>query len=211
MPELRSTLIERVIRNVYGGQPTDDSSITANLVNKFIEDGCAIAAKANYKDSIQIDGVSYVNNSFYTTYKGITFTNDEKFIYVATLPKIPLGLGTSFGLSSLRIKDASGNNSLDCVPVSENQWTYFELMPMIPNKIIYKSEGIFIYAKSVIQLNIGYTANVSMISSGDDTNLSSVLNVPQDYIPIIFDYCVKALIQQRQQPKDLANDGSDNV
>jgi hypothetical protein len=208
---LRSELIERVIRNVFGGQPTDDASITANLVNKFIEDGCAIAAKANYKDSIQLDGVTYVNNSFYTTYKGITFSNDEKFAYVATLPKIPLGLGKNEGIASLRVKDGSGNVSLDALPLSENQWTYYQSMPMIPNKLLYKPEGIFVYVLSVLQLNVGYTANITMVSSGDDTNLSSVLNVPQDYIPIIFDYCVKALMQQRAAPKDIVNDGEDNV
>lgn len=208
---LRSELIERVIRNVYGGQPTDDSSITASLVNKFIEDGCAVAAKANYKDSIQMDGVSYVNNSFSITYKGITFSNDEKFSYVATLPKIPLGLGRNEGISSLRFKDGSGNVSYDAIPISENQWAYLSAMPLIPNKILYKPEGIFVYVLSVLQLNVGYTANITMISSGDDTNLSSVLNVPQDYVPIIFDYCVKALMQQRGAPKDITNDGEDNV
>lgn len=207
----RYEIIERIIRNVYGGQPTDDSNITANLVNKWLEDAVATAAKLNYKDSISIDGVGYINNSFFTTFKGIPLTKDEQFSYVATLPQIPLGIGKNQGISSLRIKDSKGNVTLDALPISEDQWTYTQEMPLIPNKVIYKSEGSFVYVLSTLNLNIGYTVNVTMISSGDDTNLNSILNVPQDYISIIIDYCTKALMQQRAQPKDEADDGEDSV
>ena len=210
MINTRYQIIERIIRNVYGEQPTDDSNITVNLVNKWLEDGIATAVKLNYKDAIQVDGIGYVNNSFYLTFKGITFSQDDQFTYVATLPQIPLGIGKNEGISSLRFRDASGKISIDAIPLSENQWTYVKQMPPIKNSILYKPEGSFVYALSELILSIGFTANVTMISSGDDTNLNSVLNVPQDYISIIIDYCSERLSKSRQEPKDLADDGADN-
>ena len=87
----RSFYIERIIRQVYGGQPTDDSEITPNLVNSFINDGIALAAKQNYIESIKMDGVAYVNNGFSTTFSGIAITSDttNNLGYKLTLPQIP--------------------------------------------------------------------------------------------------------------------------
>lgn len=210
MINTRYEIIERVIRKVYGEQPNNDASITNNLVNKWIEDGIAAAAKLNYKESIQLDGIGYVNNSFYLTFKNITFTQDEQFQFIGTLPQIPLGIGKNQGISSLRIKDNQNNISYDVLPLSEDEWTFARALPPIPNKLLYKPEGRSIYVLTTLLLNIGYTATASMISSGDDTNLDSVLNVPQEYIPAIIEYCSNMLMQERQVPKDVTNDGADN-
>ena len=71
----RKTFIERILRQIYNGQPSDDSSITFNQVNQWLNDAIGVAAKKNYTDSIQMDGVAYVNNSFYTSYSGLTITS----------------------------------------------------------------------------------------------------------------------------------------
>lgn len=210
MINTRYEIIERVIRKVYGEQPNNDASITNNLVNKWIEDGIAAAAKLNYKESIQLDGIGYVNNSFYLTFKNIVFTQDEQFQFIGTLPQIPIGIGKNQGISSLRIKDNQNNISYDVLPLSEDEWTFARALPPIPNKLLYKPEGRSIYVLTTLLLNIGYTATASMISSGDDTNLDSVLNVPQEYIPAIIEYCSNMLMQERQVPKDITNDGADN-
>lgn len=210
MINTRAEIIERIVRKVYGEQPNNDASITNNLVNKWIEDGIAAAAKLNYKESIQLDGIGYVNNSFYLTFKNITFTQDEQFQFIGTLPQIPLGIGKNQGISSLRIKDNQNNISYDVLPLSEDEWTFARALPPIPNKLLYKPEGRSIYVLTTLLLNIGYTATASMISSGDDTNLDSVLNVPQEYIPAIIEYCSNMLMQERQVPKDVTNDRQDN-
>lgn len=210
MINTRAEIIERIIRKVYGEQPNNDAAITYNLVNKWIEDGIAAAAKLNYKEALQLDGIGYVNNSFYLTFKNIAFTEDEQFQFIGTLPQIPLGIGKNEGISSVRIKDSLNNVSFDVLPLSQSEWTYARSMPPIPNKLLYKSEGQSIYVLTTLLLNIGYTATVSMISSGDDRNLDSVLNVPQEYIPAIIEYCSNMLLQERQVPKDVTNDGQDN-
>jgi hypothetical protein len=57
----RLEFIERHLRQIYGGFPTDDAQITNNLVNSWLNDAIAAAAKQNQKDNIALDGISYKN------------------------------------------------------------------------------------------------------------------------------------------------------
>lgn len=203
----RAAFIEMVLRNVYGEQMSDDASMTKGLVNTWIEPGIGLAVKQNYKDSISFDGVSYINNSFYTQFKGLAITKEESFVYKMTLPQIPLGIGKNEGVNILRFVDSNGKLSDPAIPLSENQLGYAGRMRRIPNKTTYWPEGIFLYVNSTLQLN-NYTGSVRMVSGGDPTDLNSQLNVPADYTPIILDYCIKNLMQERMRIKDVVNDGA---
>lgn len=205
---LRRTYIEKILRKVYGDFPNDDSSITFNLVNVWLNEGSALAAKQNQKDNISIDGISYINNSFYTTYKNRSIIQDETFIWKITLPEIPLGIGRNEGVSVIQLKDSSGQLTLPLIQLSENQRTYFQTMRPIPNKLLCYCEGLYVYVVSTLLLS-QYTASITMVSAGDFTNLDSELNVPQDYMPVIDAYLTKMLMEERLVPQDLANDGVD--
>lgn len=204
----RAHLIEQILRQVYGSQPTDDASVTPNLVNQMINQGIGVAAKQNYTEAIQLDGVGYVNNSFYSTFKGLTVTADENFKWKISLPEVPLGVGKNEGISTLVFKSDSGEVSRPVVWLSQNQVTYYQSMPIIANKILAYSEGNVVYALTTLQLN-QYTATATIVSGGDSTNLNSVLRVPDNYIPVIVDYVTKSLIAARLQTQDKANDGND--
>lgn len=208
--ETRRIFIERTLRQIYGGQPSDDSTITVNLVNKYLEDAIAAAAKANYKDAITIDGIGYVNNSFYTTFKDIAITSDGNFTWKVQLPQIPIGIGQNEGISTFRLKDESGNITLPFVPLTENQKTYYQGMRLIPNKILYYYEGSYAYIISTLILN-QYTVDVTMISGGDATDLDSILNVPPDYYPVMIEYLKQQLMFERMTPTDDTNDGRDII
>lgn len=204
----RSFYIERIIRQVYGGQPTDDSEITPNLVNSFINDGIALAAKQNYIESIKLDGVAYVNNGFSTTFSGIAITTDttNNLGYKLTLPQIPVALGKNEGINTLRFRDENGFISQSVIWLSSNQAGYADNMKPIPNKIYAYNEGSTVRFTSALPL-YQYTATVSMVSGGDSANLSSELNVPDDWYPMVNDYVLKMLMLQKAQPQDAANDG----
>lgn len=205
----RLTYIEMVRRQIYGGQPSDDAVITVNLVNKWLPFATAAAAKQNYKDNLTIDGINYVNNSFYTVFKGIAVTKDENFLWKIQLPSIPLGIGSSDGISTLEFKDASTNQiSFPVVWLSENQRSFQRGMRTIPNKILAYSQGEFVYALSTIMLS-EYTASVTMISGGDSSDLQSTVNIPDDYMPLIVEYLKQQLMFSLSVPVDNANDGRD--
>lgn len=208
----RQVYIELIRRQIYGGQPNDDAEITIQLVNKWLDFGIAFAAQKNYIDSVKLDGIAYVNNSFYTTYKALEVTQDEQFLWKIELPHIPFGLGATEGVSQLKFKDSASNQlSYPVVWLTMNQLSYQRGMRTIPNKLLAYSEGTYIYVMSTIILS-QYTAQATMVSGGSGSDLSSVINVPDNYMVDVTEYIKQQLNFERNQPVDLAaGDGQDAI
>lgn len=207
---IKAALIEQILRKVYGGQPSDDASITKGLVNQYVIAGMALAARQNYTDNIKLEGVGYVNNSFYATFKDLPFTADEENLYKIVLPQIPLGIGSVEGISRVVCKDANGKISGSVIMLSENQVAYYRNMRNIPNKVMGYPEGTNFFVITPLIMT-AYTAQVTMISGGDANDLNSQVNIPNDYIPFITDYVYKELMAERMSPVENANDGIDVV
>lgn len=206
----RRTFIEQIRRLMYGDQPPAEANITVGLVNAWLNQGIGVAARKNYLDSIQLDGISYVNNSFYTKFSDIAVTADEQFLWKVELPQLPIGIGNSEGISKLQFKDSDSNQiSQTVVFLTQNQTTYFNGMTPIPNKLLAYSQGKYVYIVSTIMLS-SYTANVTMVSGGLSTDLDSTLNVPDDYIPVIIEFLKQQLMFQRTVPRDNVDDGIDS-
>lgn len=206
----RAVFIERLRRQVYGDFPSDDSTITDNLVNQWILDGTSIAAKKNYTDNLQLEGVAFVNNGFYSTFKSLAITKDEQFLYKFTLPEIPLGIGSVDGISRVVFKDENNNISYPGILLSENQVGIARSMRPIPNKTICYPEGGDCFIITTLIMT-PYTASVTMVSGGDSGNLNSTLNIPGDYISVIVQYIQQQLLLERNQPVNAANDGNDSI
>lgn len=204
---IRSIFIERVRREIYGEQPSNDAAITIGLVNNLINEAVAVAAQKNYEKNQQIEGIGFVNNSFYTTFKGLAITEDERFLYKLTLPDIPVGIGKNDGISSLRLSDGS-NVSFDCIPLSQSQKAYARSMRPIPNKTLYYPEGNKAFIISTLILT-QYTGTVTMISAGLSTDLSSEITVPPDFYPLMESYIKSILMAERSVAKDVTNDGAE--
>lgn len=207
----RYALIERILRQIYNGQPSDDSSITYNLVNQWLNDAVGLAVKKNYTDSIQMDGVAYVNNSFYTTFTNIDINAEsvDTVTYSIDLPVIPYALGRNEGVAMLQFV-GDKKTSQTAIPLSMNQVAYIEQLRPIQNKILYWIEGKNIYVKSSIPLT-QYKATLRLISGGDSTDLTSTLIIPDDYMPMVVEYIKGQLAFERSRPIDSSNDGVDNL
>jgi hypothetical protein len=205
----RKTFIERILRQIYNGQPSDDSNITFNLVNQWLNDAIGVAAKKNYTDSIQMDGVAYVNNSFYTSYSGLTITSVNNTTFKFTLPQIPVALGKNEGLATLNFSNNNTPTTFGAVPLSMNQVSYQDTLRPIQNKVVYWSQGQEVYMSTGIPLT-AYKANVRMVSGGDSTDLNSTLIIPDDYVPVMVEYIKAQLAFERSRPIDASNDGVDN-
>jgi hypothetical protein len=204
----RAQFIERVRRQIYNGQPSDDATITVGLVNNYLSDAIAFAAKTNYKDNVNLDGIGYLNGSFYTRFTNLSISASSPLQWKVTLPEVPLGIGRNEGISTIELKDEKGNITRPFIPISESQKTYYQDMRPIPGKILYFYEGGILYILSATQLN-PYTINVTMASGGDISDLSSTLNVPPDYFPIMMEYLQRQLLMELSQKVDVANDGLD--
>jgi hypothetical protein len=205
----RKTFIERILRQIYNGQPSDDSSITFNQVNQWLNDAIGVAAKKNYTDSIQMDGVAYVNNSFYTSYSSLTITQVDNTTFKFTLPQIPVALGKNEGIATLQFSNSKTPTSFGAVPLSMNQVGYQDTLRPIQNKVVYWPQGQEVYMSTGIPLT-AYKANVRMISGGDSSDLNSTLIIPDDYVPVMVEYIKAQLAFERSRPIDTSNDGVDN-
>ena len=83
-------------------------------------------------------------------------------------------------------------------------------MRQIPNKLLAYQQGEFVYVISQLILS-EYTANVTLVSAGDSTDLDSTLNVPEDYFSVMVEYIKQQLVFERNQPVDVNNDGNDSI
>jgi hypothetical protein len=205
----RNIFIERILRQIYDGQPSDDSNITYNLVNQWLNDAIGLAVKKNYTDSIQMDGVAYVNNSFYTSYSDLAITSVDNTTFKLTLPIIPIALGKNEGIATLQFSNSKSPTSFGAVPLSMNQVGYQDTLRPIQNKVLYWSQGQDVYMSTGIPLT-AYKATVRMISGGDSSDLNSILIIPDDYIPLMVEYIKGQLAFERSRPIDVSNDGVDN-
>jgi hypothetical protein len=193
---------------IYNGQPNDDATITFDLVNEWLNDAIGVVAKANYVESIKLDGISYLNNAFYSSFSNLAITQDKVNLYKFQLPEYPIGIGQNEGIASVVVENANGNISYDAIPLTTIQVSYVRGRRTPPNKMLYYNENSFIFLITSVPL-FNYTAQVRMVSGGDSSDMDSILNIPSDYIPQIIDYIVKNLLLERSQPVDLANDGTD--
>jgi len=205
----RAIIIERILRQIYGSQPSDDSNITYNLVNQWLNDAIGIAIKKNYTDSIQLDGIAYINNAFYTTFNDISITPLDLTTYQLQLPQIPIALGRNEGIATLQFVDTKGLVSHTGIPLSINQIAYIDTLRPIQNKLVYWNENNHIYVKTNIILS-KYKAKVRMVSGGDSSDLNSTLIIPDDYMPMVIEYIKNQLIIEQQRPIDVDNDGVDS-
>lgn len=207
----RKIFIERILRQIYNGQPSDDSSITFNQVNQWLNDAIGLVVKKNYTESIQMDGVAYINNSFYTTFTGLDISPEtvDNVTYSVDLPVIPYSLGRNEGIATLQFV-GDKKTSQTAIPLSMNQVAYIEQLRPIQNKILYWNEGDKIFVKSTIPLS-NYKATLRLISGGDSSDLASTLVVPDDYVPMIVEYIKGQLAFERSRPIDQSNDGVDNI
>lgn len=205
----REQYIEQIRRQIYGGFPQDDAEITVSLVNIWLDQAIAYAAQKCYQDNLKIEGIAFVNNGFYSTFKNISVTKDENFLWKAELPQIPPGIGSSEGISTVVFKSSTNQISFPVILMSQNQRSFQRGMREIPNKLIGYQEGNYIYALSTIQLS-QYTMTCTMISGGVSSDLDSVLNVPPDYLTFVTEYLKQQLGFERNQPVDAVSDGIDS-
>lgn len=203
----RDVFIELISREYHGGFAPDDTSITNNFINTYIEPAIGVAAQTCYDKNVAVEGVGYVNNSFYTTFKSLTITSDGNFLWKVTLPEIPQGLGQVDGISRFVIKDnTTPQTSFPVLLLSENQVSIQKGMRNIPNKLIGYPEGKYLYIQSTLILS-SFTGQVTMISGGSSTELTSEINVPPNYLPVMQDWIMKQLMLLKAQPVDVTNDG----
>lgn len=204
----RLFFIQRLLRQVYNGEPPDSASITTNFVNSLLNDAIAVATKKHYGESLQIENISFMSNSFYTTFRGIAITSGLEFgYYTAQLPQIPLALGKNDSIASIRVNDESGI-SQPILRLSVEQVNQYGKLPKPKGIPVWEENSTLVFDSPSYPLYT-CTAVVRMVSGGDSANLGSQINIPDEWIPMVNDYVMQKCVIELQQPKDTVNDGAE--
>ena len=205
----RKVLIEQIRRMLYGSIPTDDANITEKEINLYINEGIAYMAKINYSDTIKLDGIETVADSFYATFKNLAITRDsDTGYYSLTLAQVPLGLSRGYGISTVTFPTSTGL-AKSPIPISPRELDYIDNLKQPPSKIFYWAEGKKLWFKSYTNL-VGRLAIVRMVST-ETTDLDAEINVPQEYITDIINLVMNQLRTRKGSPQDSTNDGLDKV
>jgi len=205
----RRVLIEQIRRMLYGGVPTDDANISEKEINLYINEALAYMAKINYTDSIKLDGIESIADSFYLTFKNLAIVKDnDTGYYSLDLPQVPLGLARGYGIATVTFPTSTGL-AKSPIPISVRELDYMDNLKQPPSKIFYWPEGKKLWFKSYTNL-VGKFAIVRMVST-ETADLDSELNVPQEYITDIINLVMNQLRPRKGAPQDSTNDGLDKI
>lgn len=205
----RKVLIEQIRRIFYGGVPNDDANLSEKEVNTYINEAIAYMAKVNYTDSVKLDGIETVADSFYATFKNLAITKDnDTGYYSLDLPQVPLGLARGYGISTVTFPTSTGL-AKSPIPISPRELDYIDQLKQPPSKIFYWAEGKKLWFKSYTNL-VGKFAIVRMVST-ETSDLDAEINVPQEYITDIINMVINQLKIRKGTPEDTVNDGVDKA
>ncbi len=205
MSTTRRQVIELIIRQLSGGIPSQDTELTPNLVNLYLNSAIGFAVKSNYKEEVQINGIESVSDAFYATFPGITISYDDSLAqYNATLPQQAVGVGAGWDISSFIVLTPSGKKIFaHPIKPTEEAFLYRNSKPC--NEVFYWLNGSKAFLHSTQDITKS-KAIVRMIVS-QSTNLDAEITVPDSYMPVIIDYMAKTLGIMMNMPIDISNDG----
>lgn len=203
----RQQLIDRILRFYYDGIPDEDSQITNNEVDLYINDAIATVMNKQAMDDYNITGIMSVPDGYVTTYTIPTPSlNNSTGFYQSTLPHPPMG---SIGESSISGVFFGGNRgqSKPILYIRPSEVDYFAFMPKPPQAAFYWIEGssIYFWCRTDITHITDYIY-VRMATNVQSSN-STVLNIPPDAVELVFNDVIQKLLPRKNIRQDNIIDG----
>jgi hypothetical protein len=198
-------VLETIQRLMLGSIASDDTELTINLINQHLNAAIGYAAKTNYKEEIQLNGIENVSDAFYTSFTNINISKDQNTgWYNATLPQQPAGIGAGWDISGFMLTTGSGAK-LFAHPISPREVEFLYNAKKPCNEIFYwvNCDTVSLHSGQDITK---YKANVRMIST-QSSDLDSVVTIPDGYMPVVVKYLSEVLGIEVQRPIDSSSDG----
>lgn len=197
---------EEVRTAFYGGIPSDDASFSIRYFGELIGLEVAEYARQNAFENSNQGELSYANDSFITTYKNLAVAYDTQGKYYYTvLPDIPPALPRNQEIARI---SPVGSNRREFFPMSQKDKGIQDLLPSIPNVILYYTEG-----GNIIYDNITFTMpsliDLRMVGTVPSGNLlDATLNLSKNYQFAIMTKILSTLDPLRFR-KDIINNAVD--
>lgn len=205
----RREICELIQLRIAGGTPSQDFEPTLDELNLKLDPAAASAAMKNYADGVNVDGIEFVGDAFYTTIKNLTLIEDTDTPYFkTTLPVAPLALPRGYDVASVAVMAGRNRLSANGVRVTPQQLDYYKSLPTPPNSFFYWFENTTLYVESFTEMT-GMKLLVRMASSSIDKSLDSKFYVPDDYLGFVMEIVERQYLPRA--PQDSSNDGKNIV
>lgn len=200
----KAQMIELIQRDVNNGLPFDDAQITDNEISLWLGQAVASVMEQRYKESAEMESITYMNDFYYATFKNRTVSKDtDTGYYYLCLPQVPLGLPRGIAISGVYFKSAEGQLTETVIQVAPQEIDIMRSLPMPKNKIYGWAEGELFYMMSYKNIK-DLKAVVRMVTSKfGDTD-----DIPDNIGVAAADLVIRRL-RARTGLQDISNDGTD--
>lgn len=200
----KAQMIELIQRDVNNGLPFDDAQITDNEISLWLGQAVASVMEQRYKESAEIESITYMNDFYYATFKNRTVSKDtDTGYYYLCLPQVPLGLPRGIAISGVYFKSAEGQLTETVIQIAPQEIDIMRGLPMPKNKIYGWAEGDLFYMMSYKNIK-DLKGVVRMVTTkfGDDDDIPDNIGVAAADLVI-------RRVRSRAGIQDISNDGND--
>lgn len=201
-------MIDRVIRAYYQDYASEESTLTNNIVQLYINDAVAMALSNAMQKNYVVTGIQSVPEGFMSTFIINSFTKDENTgFYSADLPHPPIGVPENSSVAGVFFGGVKGQ-SRPVLEVKPNEVDYFRFMPTPPQAAFYWMESGTIYLW--LRTNLPSTTLLYVrMATHVPTDLNAPMNIPPDAVDFVFNYVMQQLMKGKANTGDSVLDGKD--
>lgn len=204
----KKMLIERIRRHMADGFPNNDFSISQNEVLLMIDSAIASRIVGHAFENYKIEGALAVPEAYIITYAlSVPTLNTNTMEYEVAMPQPPLSLPLGHSVTNIYFGGTKGK-SQPVFMVKAKRAAYRDYMPK-PTGILARIEGATLILSTSNGQPLNPLVNTLYITmpSARTTDVTAPMNVADDDITYIFEYCVKQIMQRMGIPKDVVQDG----
>lgn len=181
----KNEICQEILYELYGGIPSNDTSISLNFVLRLVNDKIAEAAVKSAFGTYNIDGVVASDDIFTLSYSALTLsTNTANGLKYFTLPDSPVGLPSNRAFNIYPPNSRGGIQGSIFKPIARGEVTYVRSLPGI-KKVWHFVEGGRMYFVDNYNIMATYTTVNASIASSGANDLTAFLNLPDDQISAI--------------------------
>jgi len=206
IPYTKKLFVQRLRQDLANDFPDSEFAISEREVLLHIDQALAFNAVGQIYAGAKVLGTLEVPEGFLTRYLLATLVQDAVTSeWYATLPQPPVSLPLGYSITRAYFANAQNGISQEILPIKAKRAAYRNNMPR-PAGAEYKVDGSTIY----ITANDGsplfnLQVYVEMLNTRT-SNLSEVLNLPDDHIEQIYNLAYQKLVQRYKMPKDIILD-----
>lgn len=201
----KAQMIELIQRDLNNGLPFDDSQYTDNEISLWLGQAIASVMEQRYKESAEIESITYMNDFYYATFKNRVVSKDtDTGYYYFCLPQVPLGLPRGISISGVYFKSSEGQLTETVIQIAPQEVDLMTSLPAPKNKIYGWAEGQNFYMISYKNIK-DLKAIVRMVTSQFDETSN---DIPDNIGVQAADLVIRRL-KARTNVQDISNDGTD--